>query len=958
MSQQAKSRPLHCRTLPLVAAENHPAVEASVAGASQHVAALVSSDATAHILECPAPALASSAVADNLFVTSGSTPPLPTLGGGSSTRPRSSNSSGLDRQSLLPVPLLFPSCAAAGSTSLTADAVCLIIAELCAASGADNLEQICCMLRARLEKLISDDYVAALRGRQFVVKCSQESDWQLVFGTQGVSKHRHLDMPRAKETWAFECYQASSGTYRVCTVQSLREQNADLFLAFESGAPSGGWTAQVSPLYQAELLYMIACQEPDISNNDDVLLTESCARQAYIELRTLKGDTHTDTMSCLAALTSKLRKQKKITEAQQCFAKFCEGRATTSGSDHEDTLRIQKAFAEFVKEQQECDAAQSLLLEFGLVEIELCEGDAAKTGAAASRLKELLTECLKRTPRAKLAEFVNIGYFRSIVRLLASSYGTVALDCATCIACVAVCSKDCAPIVELLEEAFSCDKNFDGSIFVPLLAILQSNANKKNSPLVVGLLRVLEEFVEMGRKVLDEHGRNTYLVSLERRGFFDIVIGLQADGDVFVCRLANIFVVKHDILKTLCSNLGADEHSVASAACCRLRQTLHAHISNVEVSIIMDSDAAGHLVGLMTSATARTGADSAACIGFLSNWASGHWNVCKQAKVVAHISKLLHDFVCHDCNGNASCFHSFVSVMGSVKGIVRLGLVNTFDNFLLTYGCNVVCRQLVASHNILSTCLDILRSFSSSECFRSVLSILRTILQSGHLSSQGASCTTNPYVVDLNGLGAVQVLQSVRYFCTADTITILDEVLLYFYEFFSLEETLRLRVSQRHVPPSLALRPRPQNLIMSSLRGDICTLEAHPEWLNIDERERIVRFFVSSTFDDTKYERDVLIKCVMPALQHHARSVGFEVVLSEMRFGIRQSLSDDHKTTEVCMTELKRCIESSAGLSYMLLSCNRSVKVPSCSMKMCDTFAGTGLGLLQDESQPVTWTAW
>jgi len=272
--------------------------------------------------------------------------------------------------------------------------------------------------------------------------------------------------------------------------------------------------------------------------------------------------------------------------------------------------------------------------------------------------------------------------------------------------------------------------------------------------------------------------------------------------------------------------------------------------------------------------------------------------------------------------------------MGSVEGVVRFGLVNTLENFLLTYGNVVVCRQLVASHNILSTCLDILRSSSSSECFRSVLSILRKILQSGHLSSQGASCTTNPYVADLNALGAVQVLQSVDYSRTADTISILDEVLQYFYEFLSLEERLRLLVSQRPVPPSPALLPRPQNLIMSSLRGDICTLEAHPEWLNIDEKERIVRFFVSSTFDDTKHERDVLIKCVMPALQHHARSVRFEVVLSEMRFGIRASLIEDHKTTEVCMAELQRCIETSAGLSYMLLSCNRCVKVPSCSMKL------------------------
>jgi hypothetical protein len=237
------------------------------------------------------------------------------------------------------------------------------------------------------------------------------------------------------------------------------------------------------------------------------------------------------------------------------------------------------------------------------------------------------------------------------------------------------------------------------------------------------------------------------------------------------------------------------------------------------------------------------------------------------------------------------------------------------------------------------------------------VSILQKILQSQHLQVPMASATTNSYVVDLHALGIEQVLSSSDCFRTADTVAIVDEVLQFFYEYLSLDEKLRLLVLRHPVPPSPALQSRPQSIILSSLRGDICTLEKHLDWFNSNEKQRIIRFFVSSTFDDTKHERDVLIKCVMPALQRYARGVGFEVVLSEMRFGIRASLSDDHKTTEVCMAELERCIETSAGLSYMLLSCNRSVEGPSCSMRKCDTFAGTGSGLLQDESQPVTWTA-
>ena len=60
----------------------------------------------------------------------------------------------------------------------------------------------------------------------------------------------------------------------------------------------------------------------------------------------------------------------------------------------------------------------------------------------------------------------------------------------------------------------------------------------------------------------------------------------------------------------------------------------------------------------------------------------------------------------------------------------------------------------------------------------------------------------------------------------------------------------------------------PSHIVRSSLRGDICALEAEAEWFNMDEKQRVIRFFVSSTFDDTKHERDVLLKCVMPALCH------------------------------------------------------------------------------------------
>ncbi len=138
-------------------------------------------------------------------------------------------------------------------------------------------------------------------------------------------------------------------------------------------------------------------------------------------------------------------------------------------------------------------------------------------------------------------------------------------------------------------------------------------------------------------------------------------------------------------------------------------------------------------------------------------------------------------------------------------------------------------------------------------------------------------------------------------------------------------------------PPAPERRRRPAHIVISSQRGDIFALESEPIWLGIDERQKCIRFFVSSTFDDTKYERDVLIKCVVPILQRYARFAGFEVILSEMRFGIRKGLADSHKTTEVCMAELVRCLETSAGLSFMLLSCSRyGFRAPPRLIPICD----------------------
>jgi hypothetical protein len=106
---------------------------------------------------------------------------------------------------------------------------------------------------------------------------------------------------------------------------------------------------------------------------------------------------------------------------------------------------------------------------------------------------------------------------------------------------------------------------------------------------------------------------------------------------------------------------------------------------------------------------------------------------------------------------------------------------------------------------------------------------------------------------------------------------------------------------------------RDSNLLLSSIRGslNLCLLGRH------QFRKKILRFFVSSTFDDTAEERRVLLSTVMPVVRQRAQKLGFDVILSEMRFGIRDN--NDHKALEICISELIRCFDVSVGLCYFLI---------------------------------------
>ena len=65
--------------------------------------------------------------------------------------------------------------------------------------------------------------------------------------------------------------------------------------------------------------------------------------------------------------------------------------------------------------------------------------------------------------------------------------------------------------------------------------------------------------------------------------------------------------------------------------------------------------------------------------------------------------------------------------------------------------------------------------------------------------------------------------------------------------------------------------------------------------------------FTSSTFDDLKVERNALMARSYPAIRQELAELGLEFQVVDMRWGIRDESTADHKTAEICECSPWRC---------------------------------------------------
>ncbi|XP_048740917.2 NACHT and WD repeat domain-containing protein 2-like [Ostrea edulis] len=106
-------------------------------------------------------------------------------------------------------------------------------------------------------------------------------------------------------------------------------------------------------------------------------------------------------------------------------------------------------------------------------------------------------------------------------------------------------------------------------------------------------------------------------------------------------------------------------------------------------------------------------------------------------------------------------------------------------------------------------------------------------------------------------------------------------------------------------------RKRNHELSLKALGGDLT--------LHYPSTSKIVRIFTSSTFTDTKFERNAWMEKAYPRLKQYCRSRGYEFQVVDMRWGVRDEATDDHRGTELCLRELQLCQKLSTGPNFVSL---------------------------------------
>ena len=133
-------------------------------------------------------------------------------------------------------------------------------------------------------------------------------------------------------------------------------------------------------------------------------------------------------------------------------------------------------------------------------------------------------------------------------------------------------------------------------------------------------------------------------------------------------------------------------------------------------------------------------------------------------------------------------------------------------------------------------------------------------------------------------------------------------------------------------------------ITLSTTSDDVCAIASEREILcgkisdsEISASSRVV-LFISSTFEDTKFEQDYLLLEVFPFLEDFCRQLHLSFSVVTMRWGVRAAAGNFHLTSEMCMQQLEMCKQESVGLAYVTLQSHRYGYRPFPNTILADEF--------------------
>lgn len=93
-------------------------------------------------------------------------------------------------------------------------------------------------------------------------------------------------------------------------------------------------------------------------------------------------------------------------------------------------------------------------------------------------------------------------------------------------------------------------------------------------------------------------------------------------------------------------------------------------------------------------------------------------------------------------------------------------------------------------------------------------------------------------------------------------------------------------------------------------------------------RKHYIRFFISSTFQDMKRERDAVTTLIDKLDKEYSQKKGWQIEYVDLRWGINDAATRDHRTMSICKEELHRCQKLSPKPNFIILLGERYGWIP------------------------------